>query len=81
MFKWCTTIRAINPNTGELSTFEGPEIEAPTSKLAHEYCQNNGLGYCQVTGDMPIMSVPCKPGTYEPDFSKATEDNEKIWYN
>lgn len=42
-------IQAID-SSGELSVFRGPNIEAFTWELAEAYCENNGLGYCQVTG-------------------------------
>lgn len=72
MKKWCTEIRAIYPPTGELSTFQGPYIEAPSAELAQEYCEKNGLGYCKVNGEL-IAEIPCKPGTYDPDFDKMID--------
>lgn len=79
MKTWCTEIRAVNPLTGELSTFGGPNVQAPTWALAEEYCQNNGLGYCRIVGEL-IAEIPCKPGTYDPDWDKMT-DYENIQSN
>lgn len=64
---WSTLIYAKCAVTGEMKTFGGPNIPAPTQKLAHEYCQKNGLGYCHI-GDEVICEIPCKPGGFEPDF-------------
>lgn len=72
MKTWGTTIYAICPLTGEMRTYGGPNIEAPTRKLAFEYCQNNGLGYCHIEGEL-VAEIPCKPGTHEADFSKMVD--------
>ncbi len=52
MRKFVTEIRAIDPITNELKTYSGPDIEAISFKLADEYCQLNGLGYCKVVGEL-----------------------------
>ena len=49
---WATSIRAVCPVTGNVTLFQGPHIPAPTEKLAHEYCQLNGLGYCWIDGEL-----------------------------
>lgn len=70
---WGTTIYAKAPHAnGEIREFCGPNIEAPTQELAYEYCQNNGLGYCYI-GDELVMEIPCKKGTYEPDWDNAID--------
>ena len=51
MKKWTTIIKAINPLTGELKRFGGPNVPAPTKELAEKYCQKNRLGYCHVDGE------------------------------
>lgn len=79
MKTWCTEIRAINPVTGELTTFCGPNIQAPSWALAEEYLQNNGLGYCRIDGEL-VAEIPCKPGTYEPDWDNMI-DYENIQNN
>lgn len=72
MKTWGTEIKAICAVTGEMKTFCGQNIKAPTRQLAHEYCQNNGLGYCHITDEL-VMEIPCKEGTYEPDFNNAID--------
>jgi len=74
MKTWTTEIKAIdgvNPERG-IVTYSGPYINALTQNMAQEYCNNNGLGYCKV-GDQLISEIPCKPGTYEPDFDNAVD--------
>lgn len=45
-----TTIKAIDPKTGELHTWQGPNIEGISFAHAQDWCNNNGLGYCKVDG-------------------------------
>lgn len=70
MFTWSTIIRAIDPTDGELKTFCGPNIPALTRALAHDYCQQNGMGYCEV-GDRIIKEVPTKEDGLTPDWDMA----------
>lgn len=79
MTKWGTLIYSICPVNNDKRVFVGPTIEAPSRQLAHEYCQNNGMGYCHI-GDELIMEIPCKEGTYEPDWNKSV-DYHKEQYN
>lgn len=65
--------------TGEMKRFCGPNIQAPNQQIAHEYCQTHGLGYCEV-GDEVVCEIPCKEGSYEPDFNKMV-DYESIQNN
>lgn len=53
---WTTEIKAINPETNNLTKFRGPLIVAPSSELAERYCKENGLGYCIVTGKFAYYS-------------------------
>lgn len=71
---FATEIRAIDPITGEMKTYGGPNVPAFTPGMAAHYCQQNGLGYCRILGEL-VAEIPCKPGTYEPDF-KNTIDYE-----
>lgn len=32
-----------------------------------DHCQENGLGYCMMTGQL-IPEIPCKEGSYETDW-------------
>lgn len=79
MRRWTTKIHAIKPSTGELVEWCGPVINVPSWKLAQEYCENNGLGYCQVDGEL-IMEIPCKEGSHDPDWNKSI-DYETIQNN
>lgn len=76
MKTFLTEIRAIDPLDGELKTFGGPDIISLSPKLAENYLQLNGLGYCKVIGEL-VSTIPCKQGSYEPDFSKKI-DQENI---
>lgn len=78
MKKWTTTIKALDPMTNILKSWGGPHICAPSWKIAQEYCNINGLGYCKVDGEL-IAEVPCKPNTYDPDFDNMTDyENQQI---
>jgi hypothetical protein len=68
MKQFLTEIDAINPATGEMCKWCGPNIPALTWSMAEKHCQENGLGYCKVIGEL-IAEIPCKPGTTDPDFS------------
>lgn len=50
MRKFTTELRAIDPNDGELKTWQGPDIDAVSFDDARQYCDNNGLGYLKVVG-------------------------------
>lgn len=58
MKTWGTTIYAKCPLTGDIKTYGGPNIKAPTRGLAFDWCQNNGLGYCHIQDEI-IMEIPC----------------------
>jgi hypothetical protein len=68
---WVTEIRAKDARTGEMKTWCGDNVEAPTLELAQEWCDNN-KGYLKVIGEL-VAEIPCKPGTYEADFSKQVD--------
>lgn len=72
MKKWVTEIQAIDPITKTLKNWMGPYITAETFGKAVIHCQENGLGYCKVTGQL-VSEIPCNPGTFEPDFSKRID--------
>lgn len=52
MKTWLTEIRAIDPIDGELKTWAGPKIQAETFEDAEKCCEENGLGYCVVIGEL-----------------------------
>lgn len=54
---YSTIIKAINPITNELNTFVGPNVEGISFEDAQNYCENNGLGYCQVDS-LLISEIP-----------------------
>lgn len=68
---WCTEIQALDPHTGEMKNWGGENIEAPTWALAQKWCDEN-KGYLKVTGEL-IAEIPCKEGTYEPDFDNMID--------
>jgi hypothetical protein len=73
MKTWSTLIYAKCPETNEYKTFCGQNIKAPTKKLAHEYCQNNGLGYLHISDEL-VMEIPCKSKSdYTPDWKNAID--------
>lgn len=67
---WYTTkIRALDPEDGEMKTWCGPNIEAISWGMAKQYCDLNGLGYCEIDGQL-VSEIPCFPGTRKADWSK-----------
>lgn len=50
MSRFITQILAIDPQTGELEEWAGPDIEADSFEEAARYCELN-LGYCKVIGE------------------------------
>lgn len=69
---WETEIRATKPSTGELTLYGGPTVPGITHADAQAYCENNGLGYCKVIGEL-VAKIPCKPGTHEPDWANMID--------
>lgn len=61
MKTWGTTIYALDPVSKEHRKFGGPNIQAPTRQLAHEFCQNNGLGYCHIQDEV-VMEIDAETG-------------------
>lgn len=53
-----TLIKAVDPETNELLTWQGPHIPAYTEEEAKDYVQRNGLGYCKITGQWIVSEVP-----------------------
>lgn len=71
MKKWSTQFKAIDAKTGQICTWHGETVEAPTWELAQEWCYNN-RGYLFVVGEL-IAIIPCKEGSYDPDFDNKTD--------
>ena len=76
---WSTIIYAKSPLDGEMKPYGGPDIKAFTKRLAREHCETHGLGYCHI-GDEILVEIPCKKGTYEPDW-KNKVDYDQIQNN
>lgn len=51
MKTFCTEIQAIDPRSGELTSWSGPRVQALTWGLAEEYLQIQGLGYARIIGE------------------------------
>lgn len=57
MKTFVTKIKAIDYKTGELKTWLGQYIQAETKEEAQKYCNENGLGYCEVTDEL-VTEIP-----------------------
>lgn len=68
---WVTEINALDAQTDEMKTWGGPLIQAPTMELAQQWCNEN-RGYLKVVGEL-VAEIPCKEGTYEPDFENMID--------
>lgn len=47
---WVTSIQAVNPKTGNIELWSGPNVPGLSFKDAEKYCDQNGMGYCKVLG-------------------------------
>ena len=52
MRQFTTELQAINPKTGELCKWTGEIIEAISYEDAQNYCDEYGLGYLTITGEL-----------------------------
>jgi len=74
---WCTEIKALEAKTGEMKTWGGEHVQAPTWELAQQWCDEN-RGYLKVIGEL-VAEIPCKEGSYEPDFDKIVDyENQQL---
>ncbi len=78
MKTWITEFKAPDARTGEIKTWGGENVTAPTLELAQQWCYEN-RGYLKVIGEL-IAEIPCANGTYGPDFNKLI-DYENIQNN
>ena len=46
---YATEIKALNPHTGNLTVYAGPQVKGISFDDAQNYCDNN-IGYCKVVG-------------------------------
>lgn len=51
---WLTEIRAVDPVDGQMKTWAGPDVPGNSREEAERYCQENGLGYCEVIGSLVL---------------------------
>lgn len=67
-----TTIRAVDPSDGELKVWMGPNVPGISFKDARYYCDENGLGYCEILGEL-VAEIPTKTDERTPDFNKMVD--------
>jgi len=74
---WVTEFRAVRISDGEIITYGGENVTALTYSMAQEWCDEN-KPWLKVLGEL-VAEIPCKEGTYEPDWSKMTDyENEQL---
>ena len=76
---WTTIIKAICPIRKEMFEWCGPNVPGLTKSHAEEYCQKNGLGYCEVNGEL-VAKIPCDEENYKAKWDKMI-DYHAINYN
>lgn len=72
MKKWVTEFDAICVQSGEMRKWGGPNVEAPTAKLAQEWCYENA-GHLRVVGEL-IMEIPCREADATIDYDIAQQN-------
>jgi len=71
---YTTEIRAIDPLDGEMKTWGGPNVPGISWEDARWYCDNNGLGYCKVNGQLVCeIGTKVENGMIVPDFTKRVD--------
>ncbi len=75
MRKWVTSLRAENPETGEIREYAGPMVEADTIEQARAWCKENRLGYLRIDG-LLVSTIPCKEGAITPDWDRQVDEPE-----
>jgi len=77
MKQWCTEFKALDARTGQMKTWCGENVQAPSFELAQQWCYEN-RGYLKVIGEL-VAEIPCKENSYEPDFDKMIDyENQKL---
>lgn len=57
-------------------TWCGPNVPGISAADAEAYCQNNGLGYCEVVGEL-VAEIPTVNGN--PDFNNEIDyENQNL---
>ncbi len=72
MKTWVTTIWAKSPIDETIRKYGGPNVPGISETEAKIYCEENGLGYCHVIGEL-VSEIPCFPGTHNPDFDNKID--------
>lgn len=71
MKHWITEIQAINPGSGELTTFIGDVVVARTQAGAQCILNATGRGYMKATAEL-VARIPDK-GTRDSDFESRVD--------
>lgn len=79
MKRWSTEMQVINQETKEPVWVEGMAVIAFTREKAQQILDKYDYNYL-VLGDEIIAEIPCKPGTFDPDWEKMI-DHEAIREN
>ena len=69
---WTTEVEATCPNSGKAKRYCGPTVKAISPRLAQEFCNQNGLGYCKVVGELVAEIATHKDGV-SPDFNNRID--------
>ena len=68
MKTFLTEIYAMCPQEGIMKTYLGPLVPGISYEDAQHNCENNGLGYCKMTGNL-VTEIDTKDDGVNPDFS------------
>lgn len=69
---WDTQMQVLNQETKELCWVEGMRVRAFTREKARAILDKYDYHYL-VFGDEIVAEIPCKPGTYDPDWDKMID--------
>jgi len=64
-----TELKSIDPKDGVLKTWMGQYVEGISIQDAQNYCEQHGLGYLKVLGEL-ISEIPTKKDGITPDWDK-----------
>jgi hypothetical protein len=71
---YTTMIKAIDPRDGELKSWAGPNVPGISFADARWYCDNNGLGYCEIHGELVAeIGTKIENGMIVPDFKNRID--------
>lgn len=69
---WDTQMQVLNQETKELHWVEGMRVRPFTREKAQSILDKYDYHYL-VLGDEIVAEIPCKPGTYDPDWNKIID--------